>query len=141
MIVVVQALPVVPELLQARLVDVLNAVALLVSRSVQYPYMPRIQRYRGQGRARKSSKMVDVHTPGAPGHPPAFLQAVELALAGVLGLALHEVIVVLAASGADKKGGREERRRADSELLYLGDRVRKRGGVVEDLLVETGEER
>ena len=81
--------------------------------------------------------MVDVHTPGAPGHPPAFLQAVELALAGVVGLALHEVIVVLAASGADEKGRREKRRRADTELLDLGDRVRERGGVVEDLLVET----
>ena len=81
--------------------------------------------------------MVDVHTPGAPGHPPAFLQAVELALAGVVGLALHEVIVVLAASGTDEEGRREERRGADSELLDLRDRVRKRGGVVEDLLVET----
>lgn len=51
--------------------------------------------------------LVDVvdNASGAPGDPAALLQALELALAGVLGLALHVVIVVGAASRADEEGG------------------------------------
>lgn len=45
-----------------------------------------------------------VHAPRASGDPPALLQALELALAGVLGLALHEIIIVVLAPGADEEG-------------------------------------
>jgi len=49
---------------------------------------------------------------------------------------LHVVIVVVFAPGANEERGREKRRRAGTELLDLGDRVRQRGGVDEDVLVE-----
>ncbi len=78
----------------------------------------------------------NAHTPGASCNPSTFRKALELALARVLRLALHVVIVVVAAPGADEKGRREEGRRADTELLDLGDRFGEGGGVVEDLLVE-----
>lgn len=99
-VVVVEALPVGAELLQAGLVDVVD------------------------------------DAPGAAGDAAALLQALKLALARVLRLALHVVIVVVAAAGADEEGGREEGGRRRAELLDLGDRVRKGGGVDEDLLVE-----
>lgn len=50
------------------------------------------------------SKGMYVHASRASGDPPALLQALELALAGVLGLALHEIIVVVLAPGADEEG-------------------------------------
>lgn len=46
-----------------------------------------------------------LHTSRASGDPPALLQALELALAGVVGLALHEVIVVVLAARAYEEGG------------------------------------
>ena len=65
----------------------------------------------------------DVHTGGASRDPTALLQTLELGLAGVLGLALHEVIVVGAAPGADEEGGGEEGRGGGADLLHGGDRV------------------
>lgn len=64
-----------------------------------------------------------VHAPGTSGNPPALLHALELAPAGVLGLALHVIIVVVLAPGANEERGGEERCRAGSELLDLGDRL------------------
>lgn len=78
----------------------------------------------------------NIHTPRASRHPPALLQAFELALAGVLGLALHEVIVVVLAPRADEEGGGQQGGRAGAELLDLGDRVRERSGVDKVLVVE-----
>lgn len=43
-----------------------------------------------------------IHTPSTSGDSSALLQAFELALAGVLCLALHEVIIVVLASRADE---------------------------------------
>jgi hypothetical protein len=83
-----------------------------------------------------SSESVHVHALGTPRHPPALLQAVELAPAVGVGLALHVVIVVVAAPGADEEGSGEKRRRAGTDLLDLGDRIRERGGVVVELLGE-----
>lgn len=45
-------------------------------------------------------RFADVHTGGASRDTTAFFKALELALARVLGLALHVVIVIGAASGA-----------------------------------------
>lgn len=78
----------------------------------------------------------DVHSLGAAGDPSTLLHAVELAVAGVLGLALHVVIVVVAASCADEKGRRQQRRRAGADLLDGRDAVRERRGVDEDALGE-----
>lgn len=77
-----------------------------------------------------------VHASRTPGHPPALLQALELALAGVLGLAFHKVIVVVLAPGADKERSRKKRSRSGAELLDLGDRVGQGRGVNELLSVE-----
>lgn len=101
-VVVVEALPVAAELVEAGLVDVVDDAG------------------------------------GAAGDAAALLQTLELALAGVLGLALHEVIVIGFAPGADEEGGGEERRGCGSDLLDGRDGVRERGGIVENLLVEAG---
>lgn len=50
-----------------------------------------------------SEDLLHVHAPCTSGDPPALLQALEFALAGVLGLALHEIIVVVLAPGADEE--------------------------------------
>lgn len=83
----------------------------------------------------------NIHALGTPRYPSALFHAVELAPAIGLGLALHIVIVVVAAAGADEERGREKGRRAGTNLLDLGDRVREGGGVVMELLVEPGREK
>lgn len=47
-----------------------------------------------------------IHTPGASGDPAALLHALKLAPARILGLALHVVVIVVLAPGADEEGGR-----------------------------------
>jgi len=101
-VVVVEALPVLAELLEAVLVDVFDD-------------------------ARR-----------APGDPAALLEALELALARVLLLALHEVVVVRPAAGADEEGRRHERRRGGANLLDRRDRVRQGSQIHEVLLIESG---
>jgi hypothetical protein len=139
LVVVFEALPVGAELLEAGLVDVLEAgrVSACVCRSRgpipahrSLPPGPILAT-----RCRRTSR-ANVHTPGAAGHPAALLQALELAPARVLGLALHVVVIVVLASRADKERGRQKGGRAGTNLLDLGDRVWQRGGVVENLLVE-----
>ena len=80
--------------------------------------------------------MEDIHAPRASGDPATLFQALELAPARVLGLALHVVVIVVLAACADEEGGREKRGGAGANLLDLGHGVRQRGGVVENLLVE-----
>lgn len=73
---------------------------------------------------------------GAASHPSTLLQALELALARVLVLALHVVIIVVFAPGADEEGRTKQRGGAGTDFFDFGDRVRERGCVVKDLLVE-----
>lgn len=80
---------------------------------------------------------LNIHAPRASGDSPSLFQTLELALAGILVLALHVVIVVVTASRTDEEGGREQGCRAGAEFLDLGDGVGQGGSVVEDLLVET----
>lgn len=77
-----------------------------------------------------------VHAPRTPRYPPALLQALELALAGVLGLAFHKVIVIVLAPGADKERGRKKRSRSGSELLDLRNRFGQGRGVNKLLSIE-----
>lgn len=81
-------------------------------------------------------QMLYVHARGAAGDSASLLQAVHLSVAGLLGLALHVVIVVLAASGANEEGGGQQRSRAGTDFLDGGNILWKRSGVDEDLLVE-----
>lgn len=122
-VVVVKALPVLAELLEAVLVDILDAVSTHVSRIGLCGRWVLVAQW-------------DVHAGGTAGDAAALLQTLELALAGVLGLALHVVIVVGAAAGADEERGGEQRGRSGANLLDGGDRVGEGGGVDEDLLVE-----
>lgn len=57
----------------------------------------------GQWMVSLSSRIENVHALSAASHPATLLHAVKLATAGVLRLALHVVIVVVAASGADEE--------------------------------------
>ena len=82
--------------------------------------------------------MDNIHTGGASRDSPALLQTVQLAPSVGLGLALHVVIVVVAASRADKEGSREQRCRAGADLLDLGDRVGERRRIDQSLLVKSG---
>jgi hypothetical protein len=66
------------------------------------------------------------------------LHALQLAAAVGLRFAHHVVIVVGLASCANEERGAEKRSRAGSEFLDLGDVIRQRGGVDEDLLRESG---
>lgn len=87
---------------------------------------------------RLEAALVDVveHAPRTPRHPPALLEALELALARVAVLALHVIVIVRLAARTNEERRREQRRRAGANLLHLGDRLGQRGGVVQHLLVE-----
>lgn len=54
-----------------------------------------------------------------------------------LGLALHEVVIVGGAAGADEEGGAEQRRGRGANLGHFGDVIWERGRVEEDGLVES----
>ena len=65
-------------------------------------------------------------------------QAVQLSPTVRLGLALHVVIVVRLAAGSNEETCAQKRRGRSSNFLDLGNGVRERSGVHEDLLVEPG---
>ena len=144
---VLKARPVPPELLQAVRVDVLEPVHLVsLSHGSFSPHsiagviclpceLSLHPSYTRKPRVEMGNR--NVHAGRAPRHPPPLLQALDLAAAAGLRLALHVVIVVVAAPRADEEGGGEERGRGRADLLDRGDRVRERGGVDEDVLVET----
>lgn len=88
--------------------------------------------------ARWDSNGFNVHAGGASGDPTTLLQTIKLAAARAVRLALHEVVIVFAATGADEVGRRQERRGAGTNLLDLGDIVGQRGRVDLELLVEPG---
>jgi hypothetical protein len=79
-----------------------------------------------------------IHARSTPRDLPSFPHAVDLTPATRLGLALHEVIVVGLAAGADEEGGAHERGGAGTELLNFGDVIGERCCVDEDVLVESG---
>jgi hypothetical protein len=69
---------------------------------------------------------------------PTLLHTLQLTPAVGLRLAHHVVIIVVFAASANEEGRAEERRRGSSEFLDLGDVLRQRSGVNEELLVESG---
>lgn len=148
-VVVVEALPVLAELVQTMVIDVVDAAftpTLLASAPLPAALAPweweagtgAFRRCVGDMQRNKISgyRLVDVHTGSASRDAATLLQAFELSLARVLGLALHVIIVVGAASSADEERGGKQRGGCRADLLDSGDRVRKRRGVIEHLLVE-----
>lgn len=77
-----------------------------------------------------------IHTPGTSRNSPALFETLELALARVLRLTFHEVVIVVLAPCANEIRGGKEGSRCSTEFLDFGDRIRERRGVVENLLVE-----
>ena len=124
LVVVFEALPVGAELLEAGLVDVLDpgtSVSTHPNRhSAHWFPIPPTSRASNPG---TSDRKWHIHAPRASGDPAALLQALELAPARVLRLALHVVVIVVLAAGADEERGREERGGAGTDLLDLGDGV------------------
>ena len=66
-------------------------------------------------------------------------QAVQLSPTVRLGLALHVVIVVRLAAGSNEEACAHKRCGRSANFLDLGNGVRERSGVHEDLLVESGQ--
>lgn len=85
-----------------------------------------------------SSLRVYVHAGCASCDLATLPQAVQLSPTVRLGLALHVVIVVRLAAGSNEEACAHKRCRRGSNFLDLGNGVRERSGVHEDLLVEPG---
>jgi len=130
LVVVVEALPVLAELCQAVLVHVVQPVASVRKRSC----------------SRKAScsdspiffsiLWMYVHAGCASCDLATLPQAIQLSPSIRLGLALHVVIVVGLAAGSNEEARAHKRRGRSSNLLDLGNGIRERSGVHEDLLVE-----
>lgn len=80
-----------------------------------------------------------VHACSASCDFATLLQAVQLALAIGVGLAHHVVVIVRLASCADEERGAEKGCGTGTNLGNLGDVVRERCCVDEDVLVEPGQ--
>ena len=78
------------------------------------------------------------HARRAARHLAPFLEALGLAFAVGERLAVHVVVIVGFAAGPDEEGGAEEGSGGGADFVDFGDGVRERGGVDEDLLVESG---
>lgn len=140
LVAVVEAFPVLAELSEAVCVDVLDARSVSVTTQNDSHWSNwRRNKSRHACLAEKACSNVNiyVHARGAASDTTALLQAIHLAVAWLLGLALHVVIVVVAASGADEERRRQERSRASTDFLDRGDILGQRSGVDESLLVES----
>jgi hypothetical protein len=130
LVVVIEALPVLAELCQAVLVHVVQSVL---------PVKNTFRSRRSSGSnfcISPSSPRVYVHAGCASCDLATLPQAVQLSPSVRLGLALHIVIVVGLAAGSNEEARAHKRCRGSSDFLDLGNRVRERSGVHEDLLVE-----
>ena len=132
LVVVVEALPVLAELGQAVLVHVIQPIVPVRTHS------PRPQIPTAILLCSPSSLRVYVHAGCASCDLATLPQAVQLSPTVRLGLALHVVIVVRLAAGSNEEACAHKRRGRSSNFLDLGNRVRERSGVHEDLLVEPG---
>lgn len=83
--------------------------------------------------------VVDVHARSTSRNLPPLPQAIDLTPSIRLGLALHEIVIVGSAAGADKEGGAHERSGGGADLWDFWDVIGKRSGVDEEMLVESGQ--
>jgi hypothetical protein len=132
LVAVVQALPVLAELGQAVLVDVLQPDFLsqkkLVIPPISLSYFLHLL----------SDSGAYVHAGCASCDLATLPQAVQLSPSVRLRLALHVVIVVGLAARSNEEARAHKRCRGSSNLLDFGNGVRERSGVHKDLLVEPG---
>lgn len=126
LVAVLEAEPVPAELVQAVRVDVLEPVLTALALAhpshlpPSHPHPPSPLSHKGTERKEREH---NIHARSAPRDPPPLLQALNLPPATRLGLALHVVIVVVAAPSADEERGREKRGRRRANLLDGRDRV------------------
>ena len=80
----------------------------------------------------------NLHATRTPRDLPSFSQTVHLALAVALVLAVHVVVIVGLAAGADEVTGAQQRGGGSTDFGDLGDVIGEGGSVDEDLLVESG---
>jgi hypothetical protein len=123
---------VLAELCQAVLVHVVQPVV-----PVRYSFSSRTNSDSNSAYS-PSSFRVYVHAGCASCDLATLPQAVQLSPTVRLGLALHVIIVVRLAAGSNKEACAHKRCRRGSDFLDLGNGVRERSGVHEDLLVESG---
>lgn len=133
-VVVLEAVGVSLELVEAVGVDILDTVARTISVSCLV-YSLRVPksaiRFFFQTRRRKY-----IHASSAARHLAPLLQALNLPAAISLVLALHEIVVESLAAVANEIRRAGQECRGGTNLLHLGDVVRHGGGVHEDMLVE-----
>lgn len=120
LVVVLQALPMAAELLQAVVVDVLDPTPLISAVS------------------NLTLCIANVHARGATSDLATLLHALKLSPAVRLSLAHHVVVIVSLASCADKERSAQKGSGGGAELLDLGDVIGQRSGVDEGLRLETG---
>lgn len=70
-------------------------------------------------------------------NPPSLLQTVQLPPSRIVGLALHEIIVIRLASRPNKETSRQQRRRTATDLLDRWDVFWEGGGIDKSSLIES----
>lgn len=132
MVVILQTIPVGIELVKTVCVYILDPVEIstfvLFQTNKPSPAKP--------NHPKKRKK--NIHTSRTTRNLPPLLQTIQLTAAIRLGLTLHIIIIESAAAVADKERSAHQRRRGSSDLIHLGDVIGHRGGVDEDMLVESG---
>lgn len=133
-VVVLEAVGVGLELVEAVGVDILDTIARTISVSCNAHSLrateSAIRFFLKALRARY------IHTSSAARHLAPLLQALNLPAAISLVLALHEIVVESLAAVANEVRRAGQECRSGTNLLHLGDVVRHGGGVHEDMLVE-----
>jgi hypothetical protein len=133
-VVVLKAVGVGLELIEAVGVDILDTVARTISVSCP-AYSLRVI----ESAIRffpKTLRAKYIHASSTARHLAPLLQALDLPAAISLVLALHEIVVKCLAAVANEVRRAGQESRGGANLLHLGDVVRHGGGVHEDMLVE-----
>lgn len=132
-VVVLEAVSVSLELVEAVGVNVLDAVR----RSVSCPaHSPQVTGSAIPIPFPTHSGKKYIHASSAARHLAPLLQAIELPAAIRLVLALHVIVIECLAAVANEVRRTRQECRGSANLLHLGDVVRHGGGVHEDMLVE-----
>jgi hypothetical protein len=133
-VVILEAVSVGLELVEAVGVDILDTVVRTISVSCSaYPLRVTESAIRFFPNTLRAKY---IHASSAARHLAPLLQALDLPAAISLVLALHEIVVESLAAVANEVRRTAQECRGGANLLHLGDVVRHGGGVHEDMLVE-----